>query len=72
MLPFPSRAMPAQDRLHSLLRYHRQRIDWDAESCPHTRAIARLKRTRVFRNHCEAVEAAGRQRLSDRLLSAYA
>lgn len=72
MLPFPSRAIPTQDRLHSLLRYHRQRIDWNAESCPHTRAIARLKRTRVFRDHCEATGAASRQRQSDRLLSAYA
>ena len=72
MLPFPSRVMPARSRVHSLLRYHRQRIDWDAESCPHTRAIARLKRTRVYRGHCEGMESSARQRLSDRLLSAYA
>jgi hypothetical protein len=72
MLAYPNRTVPVQERIHSLLRYHRQRIDWAADTCPHTRAIARIKRTRVYKGYCNAVESAARQRASDRLLSAYA
>jgi hypothetical protein len=72
MLAYPNRTLPAQERISSLLRYHRQRIDWDADICPHTRAIARIKRTRIYRDYCNAGQSAARQRTSDRLLSAYA
>ncbi len=72
MLAYPNRTMPTQERIPSLLRYHRQRIDWAADTCPHTRAIARIKITRAYRDYCNAGQSAARQRASDRLLSAYA
>ena len=72
MLAYPNRAMSTQERIPSLLRYHRQRIDWAADTCPHTRAIARIKTTRAYQDYCNAGQSAARQRASDRLLSAYA
>jgi hypothetical protein len=68
---YPFKNESREQRLHSLLRWHRQRV-FDDNGDSHGRAIDRLKRTETFKAHCESVRQAALQRRSDRLLSAYA
>ena len=72
MRAYPFRDVPARDRAELLLRYHRQRVDWDKDSCPHTRALYRIKRTLVWRNIAEGRAMAAEHRKSEALLRLYA
>ena len=58
------------DKIDRLLRFHRQRV-FGANGDAHARAIARIKRTRIYSAVDAARRAAASHRASERLLRLY-
>lgn len=59
-------------KLQSLLRFHRQNVFNEHNGEAHYRALIRLKRTKTYRDMCEANRQAADYRRSMRFLSMYA
>jgi hypothetical protein len=59
-------------KLQSLLRFHRQNVFNEHNGEAHYRALIRLKRTKAYREMCEANRQAADHRRSMRFLSMYA
>jgi hypothetical protein len=59
-------------KLESLLRFHRQNVFNEHNGDAHHRALLRLKRTKAYRDMCEANRQAAEHGKSMRMLSMYA